>query len=95
MMQRPANTSIAIRQLQIEVIGFDATASSAHPAWAPSTTTHLILSGGIRNAYDAWFGNDQQYRLHLHALPGLHPCNAAEMLASRKSGFQAWAYPSS
>lgn len=46
--------------LQTEVTGFERDKKRVRTALGSIEYDFLILSGGIRNAYDAWFGNDLQ-----------------------------------
>ncbi|WP_027014741.1 FAD-dependent oxidoreductase [Comamonas composti] len=56
-MLRPANR-YGYKLLQTEVIGFERDQKLVRTAHGLIEYDFLILSGGIRNAYDAWFGND-------------------------------------
>ena len=58
-MLRPANR-YGYKLLQTEVIGFERDQKLVRTAHGLIEYDFLILSGGIRNAYDAWFGNDQR-----------------------------------
>ena len=58
-MQRPANL-YGYTLLQTEVTGFERDRKLVRTAHGLIEYDFLILSGGIRNAYDAWFGNDQR-----------------------------------
>lgn len=58
-MLRPANT-YGYKLLQTEVTGFERDRKLVRTAHGLVEYDYLILSGGIRNAYDAWFGNDQR-----------------------------------
>lgn len=82
-MQRPANT-YGYTLLQTEVIGFERDRKLVRTALGAIDYDFLILSGGIRNAYDAWFGNDQRAidytRTHF---PSAYIPNA-EMLALKR-----------
>jgi NADH dehydrogenase FAD-containing subunit len=75
------------------VTGFERDRSWCAPAW-PIDYDYLILSGGIRNAYDAWFGNDQRAidytRTHF---PSAYIPNA-EMLALKQKIKTSRAAPS-
>lgn len=56
-MLSPAN-KYGYTLINTEVTGFDRNKKTVHTAQGELTYDFLILSGGIRNAYDAWFGND-------------------------------------
>jgi hypothetical protein len=58
-MLRPAN-KYGYTLLQTEVTGFERDKKLVRTAHGLIEYDFLILSGGIRNAYDAWFGNDQR-----------------------------------
>ncbi|MCK7501542.1 MAG: NAD(P)/FAD-dependent oxidoreductase [Comamonadaceae bacterium] len=58
-MLRPANT-YGYRLLQTEVTGFERERKLVRTAHGLIEYDYLILSGGIRNDYEAWFGNDQR-----------------------------------
>lgn len=58
-MLHPANT-YGYRLLQTEVNGFDRDKKLVRTAHGLVDYDYLILSGGIRNDYEAWFGNDQK-----------------------------------
>ena len=58
-MLHPANT-YGYRLLQTEVSGFDRDKKLVRTAHGLVDYDYLILSGGIRNDYEAWFGNDQK-----------------------------------
>ncbi|WP_269900241.1 FAD-dependent oxidoreductase [Paenalcaligenes faecalis] len=56
-MIHPAN-KYGYTLVNTEVIGFDRDKKRVQTAQGSVDYDYLILSGGIRNAYDAWFGND-------------------------------------
>lgn len=58
-MLKPANV-YGYRLIQTEVIGFERDRKLVRTALGSIEYDYLILSGGIRNAYDAWFGDDQR-----------------------------------
>ena len=58
-MQRPANR-YGYQLLQTEVMGFERDQKLVRTAHGLIEYDFLILSGGIRNDYEAWFGNDQR-----------------------------------
>ena len=58
-MLRPANT-YGYQLLQTEVTGFERDKKLVHTSHGLIEYDFLILSGGIRNDYEAWFGNDQR-----------------------------------
>jgi NADPH-dependent 2,4-dienoyl-CoA reductase/sulfur reductase-like enzyme len=58
-MLHPANT-YGYQLLQTEVTGFERDKKLVRTAHGLVEYDYLILSGGIRNDYEAWFGNDQK-----------------------------------
>ena len=58
-MLRPAN-KYGYQLLQCEVNGFERDKKLVHTSHGVIDYDCLILSGGIRNDYEAWFGNDQR-----------------------------------
>ena len=58
-MLRPAN-KYGYQLLQCEVNGFERDKKLVHTSHGVIDYDFLILSGGIRNDYEAWFGNDQR-----------------------------------
>ena len=58
-MLHPAN-KYGYQLLQTEVTGFERDKQLVRPAHGLVEYDYLILSGGIRNDYEAWFGNDQK-----------------------------------
>ncbi|QNP49613.1 NAD(P)/FAD-dependent oxidoreductase [Diaphorobacter aerolatus] len=58
-MLRPAN-KYGYRLLQCEVNGFERDKKLVRTSHGVIDYDYLILSGGIRNDYEAWFGNDQR-----------------------------------
>ncbi|MDD3353067.1 FAD/NAD(P)-binding oxidoreductase [Zoogloea sp.] len=81
--QHPANV-YGYTRLQTEVIGFERERRLVRTAHGLIDYDFLILSGGIRNAYDAWFGNDQKAIDHTrNHYPSAYIPNA-EMLALKQ-----------
>lgn len=82
-MLKPANL-YGYKLIQAEVIGFERDRKLVRTSLGSLDYDYLILSGGIRNAYDAWFGNDQKAidytRMHF---PSAYIPNA-EMLALKQ-----------
>ena len=58
-MLHPAN-KYGYQLLQTEVTGFERDKKLVRTAHGLIEYDYLILSGGIRNDYEAWFGNDQK-----------------------------------
>ncbi|QIL44698.1 NAD(P)/FAD-dependent oxidoreductase [Acidovorax sp. HDW3] len=58
-MLRPANR-YGYQLLQTEVTGFERDKKLVRTALGLIEYDYLILSGGIRDAWEAWFGNDQR-----------------------------------
>lgn len=65
-MQRPAN-KYGYRLVQCDVTGFDRDRKIVRTSQGAVDYDYLILSGGIRDAWDAWFGDDQAAIEHTRA----------------------------
>lgn len=83
-MLRPANT-YGYKLLQTEVTGFERDRKLVRTAHGLVEYDYLILSGGIRNDYEAWFGNDQRAIDHTRMhFPSAYIPNAEMFALKRK-----------
>ena len=83
-MLRPAN-AYGYKLLQTEVTGFERERKRVLTAHGRIDYDYLILSGGIRNDYEAWFGNDRRAIEHTRThFPSAYIPNAEMFALKRK-----------
>lgn len=88
-MLRPAN-QYGYTLLQTEVTGFERDKKLVHTALGVIEYDYLILSGGIRDAWDAWYGDDQRAIEHTrrHYASAYIPNQQMFALKQRVKNFQ-------
>ncbi|MBK1615627.1 pyridine nucleotide-disulfide oxidoreductase [Rubrivivax gelatinosus] len=83
-MLKPANT-YGYKLLQTEVTGFERDRKRVLTAHGQIEYDFLVLSGGIRNDYEAWFGNDRRAIEHTRMhYPSAYIPNAEMFALKRK-----------
>lgn len=90
-MQRPAN-AYGYRLVQCDVTGFDRDKRIVRTSQGSVEYDYLILSGGIRDSWDVWFGDDQaaidQTRTHFNSayIPQAHMLGLKDRIRAFKGG---------
>jgi NADH dehydrogenase FAD-containing subunit len=71
--------------IQTEIVGIDRDKKTVRTAHGPISYDYLILAGGIRNAYEAWFGNDKKAIEHTrYSFPSAYIPNSEHVALKKK-----------